>query len=172
MKTTIKRSRFAVSFRRISRLCFALFFLRWFKVVHICIQVIGLHKVTQANHLSKLKKILIFSIDLFVSPLWRLVIWISWKPSEFTLWNATSKSLIEATNARQALQKSCQKVVITPHTNRILITQGEATAEAYLVWSLPLHERENMGRLIQSSQSKHFPRKHHKVIYNSTSNRS
>jgi len=36
---TLKRSRFAASFREINRLDSAIFTLRWFKLPHICIQV-------------------------------------------------------------------------------------------------------------------------------------
>jgi len=39
-----KSSSFSVGSRRISRLGSAFIFLRWFKLVHICIQVTSLHR--------------------------------------------------------------------------------------------------------------------------------
>jgi len=40
----VKRSRFAVRFRGISRLRSAFIFLRWFKLAYICVQISALHK--------------------------------------------------------------------------------------------------------------------------------
>jgi len=49
---SIKSSRFAVTFRGISQMDSAFFFLRWFKLAHICIQVTSLQKVDKQANLS------------------------------------------------------------------------------------------------------------------------